>query len=110
MKTFWRDHSQPRPKPYQQRRGNGGIVPQSGSVESIRAVIRRLEQNPTTNGAPRARFAFMAADVAEIYMHKDSEGAGVWFRLKSGQIINQHGEPDGTNPAGYSRHHMGETA
>lgn len=98
--TFWRNHGRARAVILRKTR-SGRTAPESGSVAVVRALMRELEQAPTSDGAPRARFNFMAADVAEIYTHKDGEGSGLWFRLKSGQIIDQHGEAQGTDAGAY---------
>lgn len=95
-KTFWRNHGRARAVILKKPRSRH-IAPERGSVAAVRALMRELEQTPTNDGTPRARFHFMAADVTDIYTHKTGEGVGVWFRLKSGQIIDQYGEAHGTD-------------
>ena len=94
--SFWRNHGKPYPVRLKRR---VGPLPEAGSLAEIRAIIKQLEQATPAEGGQRPCFNFAATEVAEIYTHKAGEGAGVWFRLKSGQIINRHGEPEGTDTA-----------
>ncbi len=98
--TFWRNHGRARAVILKKSRRTHP-APERGSVAAVRALMQELEQTPTDDGTPRARFSFAAGDVIEIYRHKADEGAGVWFRLKSGQIIDQYGEARGTDAGGY---------
>lgn len=98
--TFWRNHGRARAVILKKPR-RSHPAPERGSVAAVRALMQELEQIPTSDGTPRARFSFRAGDVAEIYTHKTDEGAGVWFRLKSGQIIDQYGEAQGTDTRMY---------
>ena len=96
-RSFWQYHGKPRPVILKRRRY--GAMPEAGEA---RAIIKQLEQAATAEGLPPLSFKFSPAEVAAIYTHMHGEGEGVWFRLKSGQIINQHGEPEGTDTAPFT--------
>jgi hypothetical protein len=51
-----------------------------------------ISQGLTTPGTDPERFlGFEAFDVEEIHHHRTGKGAGTWFRLYDGRVVNSHG-------------------
>lgn len=48
-------------------------------------------------------FGFTAAEVEGVYTHKKGEGAGVWFRLRCGRVVNEVAMSTCTDPDLYSQ-------
>lgn len=46
-------------------------------------------------------YGFDPEDVVEIHFDKQDDGDGLWFRLKSGRVIDARGKPCDPNPSLY---------
>ena len=72
----------------------------AGSAMRANYVIFR------TNGKTAARsvedfYGFKPEDVRQVYARKIGHGAGLWFRLKDGRVVDAVGKPSDRNHARY---------
>ena len=97
--SFWRFHNKPRSQRSQLK---SAAAPRPGSVEHIRLVIKQTLAAADVAGLPRPIFSFAPGDVETVFTYKRDFGAGLWFALKDGRVINGDGEAETANRAVYT--------
>lgn len=50
---------------------------------------------------PKAFYGFRADDIVEMYIRKSGSGAGLWYRLKDGRVVDAFGRPSDPNRRRY---------
>jgi len=62
--------------------------------DTMQAHFRRLRERGKTKAAtPEQLYGFRAEDVIEMHFRQHGTGAGVWYRLKDGRVIDALGKP-----------------
>lgn len=72
----------------------------ASTMRAYHLVLRTMGR--TTAPTPEAFYGFSDSDVVEIYNRKVGCGAGVWYRLKDGRVIDAFGKLSDRNPRRYT--------
>jgi hypothetical protein len=122
IKAFWRTTKQrktlngsldrfktPRVRKLQWRTAQAGFAnkievpldPARLDEDDIRRHLRLAQRLADIAGVPRPSFPFEIRDVVAIHTRHADHGDGVWFRLASGRVFRDNGEPDTTRVDAY---------